>query len=179
MNYVNYVRAIKKKHHVQLIGWPPSIKFQYPSKISSIETITHLRDSLVVSSCKWQLMSKKEQKELDLMLAEAEENGVMIGKKRKTRSDKRGTASNSDEEEAGNDESSDESQSSSKGNETSAAKSKSRKKKGDAKLLRQDKSVVKKGKGARKAKQHTDMSRLLPPKSKVYIEESDESNEEI
>lgn len=51
MNYSNYATAIQEKHHVQLLGWPPSVTFQNPSRISAVADATLLRNSLAAGTC--------------------------------------------------------------------------------------------------------------------------------
>ncbi|KAL0948657.1 hypothetical protein HGRIS_010460 [Hohenbuehelia grisea] len=68
MNYINYETAIVSTYRIRLVGWPKDVKFTAPSLITSLkpeEVRTH-QDAL----------------------ADRREAGEVVGKKRKTRSDK-------------------------------------------------------------------------------------------
>ena len=88
MNYVNYNTSIVQKYHVQLLGWPSDIPFKNPHQLTTVAAAKSLQNTLVVSTCKWVIMSKWQQKEHLTTLAADAEGGQVTGKKRKVRSDK-------------------------------------------------------------------------------------------
>lgn len=88
MNYVNYDRAIMEKYKVQLRGWPVNIVFQNPSDIGLIDKLRALREALRTGTCMWVRMSKAEENEHAAMLKRTQDAGGVVGKPRKTRSDK-------------------------------------------------------------------------------------------
>lgn len=110
MNYVNYKTSIVQKYHVQLVGWPSDIPFANPHQLTTIATAKSLQSALAVSTCKWVVLSKRQQKEHADALEASAEGGQVVGRKRKIRSDKgkrRGKLPD-DEDENGNGESNDE-----------------------------------------------------------------------
>ncbi|KAG6876904.1 hypothetical protein C0992_011402 [Termitomyces sp. T32_za158] len=88
MNYLNYDTAIVKKYHVHLVGWPARLTFGSPSNISTLDDVRLLHSALKNGQCKWMFLAVEERKEHDQKLANAWGEGVVIGKKRKERSDK-------------------------------------------------------------------------------------------
>ena len=88
MNYINYENAIQQKHHVSLVGWPSAVPFYNPSKISLFALLLLLCSSLVIGSCSWQAMSKRQERDHADKLAKATKDGKVIGWKRKVCSDK-------------------------------------------------------------------------------------------
>lgn len=88
MNYMNYNTVIVEKHHVHLVNWPSRITFGSPSNVSTIDDIRLLRSALQNGDCRWEFLTAQERKEHDHKLADARNKGVVIGKKRKERSDK-------------------------------------------------------------------------------------------
>jgi hypothetical protein len=88
MNYVNYKISIVQKYHVRLVGWPSDIPFVNPHQLTTIAAAKSLQNSLTVSTCKWVVMSKRQQKEHAATLVADAEGGQEVGRKRKVRSDK-------------------------------------------------------------------------------------------
>ena len=88
MNYVNYKTSIILKYHVQLVGWPSEIPFINPHQLTTIVTAKSLLDSLIVSTCKWVILSKRQQKDHAAALAASAEGGQVVGRKKKVCSDK-------------------------------------------------------------------------------------------
>ena len=88
MNYMNYDIAIVEKHNVELVGWPKAIPFANPSMIGTVGEIRILREALTSGECKWVAQSKRQQATHAAMLKMKRDNGEVIGKKRKQRSDK-------------------------------------------------------------------------------------------
>jgi hypothetical protein len=88
MNYVNYRTSIQQKHHVELLGWPTDIPFANPHQITTVAIARKLQNVLSVATCKWVVMTKRQVKEHNLQLMQNIEEGVIVGKKRKERSDK-------------------------------------------------------------------------------------------
>ncbi|KIL64038.1 hypothetical protein M378DRAFT_39305, partial [Amanita muscaria Koide BX008] len=88
MNYANYDRAIVQKFHVKLVGWPEDIKFATPHTIYTVDEARLLRHYLQEKSCHWVKLSKQEARKHMASIVEKEKEGVIIGRKRKVRSDK-------------------------------------------------------------------------------------------
>lgn len=88
MNYLNYKTSIVQKYHVQLLGWPSDIPFVNPHQLTTIAAARSLQNSLTVSTCKWVVMSKRQQNEHTVIMAADVERGRAVGRKRKVRSDK-------------------------------------------------------------------------------------------
>ena len=88
MNYINYKTSIVLKYHVQLVGWPSEIPFINPHQLTTIASAKSLLDSLTVLTCKWVILSKRQQKDHAAMLVAPAEGGQVVGRKRKVRSDK-------------------------------------------------------------------------------------------
>jgi len=88
VNYANYDRSIVQKYHVKLDGWPATIPFATPHNISTVDEIRLLRHSLLEKTCKWVKLSKDEvKKHMETYAAKVKE-GILVGRKRKVRSDK-------------------------------------------------------------------------------------------
>ncbi len=88
MNYVNYDRAIIQKLHVKLVGWPEKLNFTTPHLIYTVDDARLLRHCLREKTCHWVKLSNKEVVEHFAEMIAKERNGGIVGRKRKTRSDK-------------------------------------------------------------------------------------------
>jgi hypothetical protein len=89
MNYVNYKTAIVQKYHVQLLGWPSDLPFVNPHQLTTSAAARTLQNALTVATCKWVVMSKRQQQEHAAALAaDLQVEGGQAGKKRKPRCDK-------------------------------------------------------------------------------------------
>ena len=88
MCYVNYKRDIMTKHKAEIVGWPTTIKFANPSEIGTVEEIRKLRRALTVGECKWIIQSRGQQVAYAEKLAAKVAAGGLVVKKRKERSDK-------------------------------------------------------------------------------------------
>ena len=103
MNYANYEKAIVLLHGVKVVGWPLK-EFASPSDITNIVDMRTLRHAWQTGACKWVRLT---QAELDLHAASVEawqNNGEVVGKPRKKRSDAgvtRGKRKRNDKENAG------------------------------------------------------------------------------
>jgi hypothetical protein len=196
MNYINYKTAVVQKLHVQLLGWPDAIPFVNPHQITTVAAINALRHALTVATCKWVVLTKRQQREYRAAMAKDFEDGLVVSKKRKVRADKGkkrkavAPTDGDEEEEESEGSQSDETDddetaappppkkrrvlpkaSSSKTTKAPAAKPKVRKAvKTAAKKTKGIKTAVKKTKGV--------ASRLPPtaPKSKEFIDSSEESD---
>jgi hypothetical protein len=87
MNYVNYETTIVERHHIKLVGWTFS-QIASPSEIGMVDDIRALRDALKMGTCRWVRLSKRELATHVEELGKHQSSGEIIGKKRKTRSDK-------------------------------------------------------------------------------------------
>jgi hypothetical protein len=88
MCYVKYDQNIVTKYKVELVGWPASIKFANPSEIGNVDSIRKLRQALMVGECKWIVQSRGQQAAYAEKLAKKVAAGEQVPKKRKQRSDK-------------------------------------------------------------------------------------------
>lgn len=86
MSYANYDSDIKLVHHVQLRGWPESIKFAPPATITAKRDVLLLRDTLKEGECIWVSMTTQEVGDLRNKLKDGGQR-----KPRATRKDKGGT----------------------------------------------------------------------------------------
>jgi hypothetical protein len=80
MQYKNYDREIKLCYKVQIVGWPPGVKFMKPSAIGSVEDLRILHDALLCGECHWVPVPPAELEALKKTLEAA-------GKERRTRKD--------------------------------------------------------------------------------------------
>ena len=87
MNYVNYKTTIVQKHHVQLLGWP-SMPFVNPHLITTVATISSLHHALTVATCKWVVLTKRQQKEHAAAMAKEFKDGPAVNRKCKVQADK-------------------------------------------------------------------------------------------
>ena len=87
MNYPNYEQLIMQKHQVKLVGFTFH-EFISPFNINTVNDLQILRDALRCGSCCWVRMTKSEVARHSADLAAREAGGVIVGKKRKGRSDK-------------------------------------------------------------------------------------------
>ena len=87
MNYDNYDEKIVQKLKVKLVGWPFE-KIISLAKLDTIDELQTLRDTLQSGACCWVQLSKQELKVLSNETMMRRERGEVIGKTRKTRSDK-------------------------------------------------------------------------------------------
>lgn len=87
MNYTNYETAIVERYRVNLVGWTFP-RLVSPSEIGTIDDIRTLRDALKTGACKWVRLSKRELAAHSEAVAQWREDGEVIGKKRKERSNK-------------------------------------------------------------------------------------------
>jgi hypothetical protein len=88
MNYINYDTCIVIKYNVRLAGWPSTIKFGNPSTIGTVDDIRTLRTALQVGSCKWIILTGRQQAAHLKSVEALKEAGTVVGKKRKVRCDK-------------------------------------------------------------------------------------------
>jgi hypothetical protein len=88
MCYVKYDRDIVSKHKVKIVGWPKAIKFANPSEIGTVDKIRKLCQALKVSKCKWVAQSRRQQAAHTEMLATKVAASELVVMKRKQRSDK-------------------------------------------------------------------------------------------
>ena len=75
------------KYKVKLVGWPLD-KFVSPYSIYTVDELRNLRDALHCGSCYWKGLSTREVSQYVKDIEERETAGEVIGKKRKSRSDK-------------------------------------------------------------------------------------------
>ena len=87
MHYVNYEDAIVQCHSVKLVGWTYS-KFINPADINNVTDIRALRDALRSGACHWIHLSAQELQHHAAEIEARRQQGEVIGKKRKERSDK-------------------------------------------------------------------------------------------
>lgn len=87
MNYVNYHTAIVEKHRAKLFGWPLD-KFAPPSEINTVGELRKLRAALASGETYWRRLTPREVTAHMDKVQELQEGGQVIGRKRKTRSDK-------------------------------------------------------------------------------------------
>jgi len=87
MHYVKYEDAIVQRHSVKLIGWTCS-RFINPADINSVPEIRVLRDALRSGACRWIRISPQELQHHTAEVDAWHQQGEVIGKKRKERSDK-------------------------------------------------------------------------------------------
>ena len=88
MNYHNYDKSIILKYKVKLTGWPNNIKFANPSHISTVDDIRMLRHSLQTGVCHWVRLSQAEAAEHGNNIIQRQQDGEIVGRKHKERSDK-------------------------------------------------------------------------------------------
>ena len=88
MNYINYRTSIIQKHHVELLGWPVNIPFANPHQITTIAVARKLQQALSLGMCKWVNMTRQRRQDHATALELDIKGGKMVGKKRKSRSDK-------------------------------------------------------------------------------------------
>ncbi|KAG2040314.1 hypothetical protein BDR03DRAFT_858234 [Suillus americanus] len=87
MNYVNYETAVVETYAVQLIGWPPSVKFTSPSNIGTVGEIRKLCDALRARTCYWAVLTPGEVKAYTAKLDARRSAGDVVRQPRKKRSD--------------------------------------------------------------------------------------------
>jgi len=87
MNYANYDTAIVERYKVKLIGWTYE-KFVNPSQIGTMTEICKLRDALKSGVCQWIRLGTAQVQAHSNTLQERRENGEIIGRPRRQRSDK-------------------------------------------------------------------------------------------
>lgn len=87
MHYVNYEDAIVQRYSVKLVGWTHS-KFINPADINSVPDIRALRDALRSGACHWIRLSPQELQHHTAEVEARRQQGEIVGKKRKERSDK-------------------------------------------------------------------------------------------
>lgn len=95
MNYQNYETSIVEVYHVKLVGWPEGVPFGNPSTFPSNDLVRLLKQALEDGECKWIKLTERQQKEHRDALAAKRKAGVVVGVKRKTRSDKGGVHNSS------------------------------------------------------------------------------------
>jgi len=83
MNYANYEDAIVQGRKVRIIGWPTSVTFASPSTIGNLKDMCTLHDGLLTGSIRWVRMSSADVKAHAEDLQERQDEGEIIGKKRK------------------------------------------------------------------------------------------------
>lgn len=183
MNYKNYETAIIERYHVRLRGWPLLVLFANPSDIGILDKLLLLRDSLRTGNCLWVRLSKKDQDEHQAKLKEFQEEGGVVGKPRKQRSDK-GTkrkrqTTEDDEDDVENGQVEAESEAEGRSQEAEGGKKKRKKRKtasgekgGRPKKMTKESAAVSRAPRA-------STSKLPPlPKSHEFIDsDSDEENE--
>ena len=162
MNYINYKTAIVQKYHVQLVGWPSDIPFVNPHQLTNTAAANSLKTSLTVSTCKWVIMSKRQQKDYAATLVADAEGGQVVGRKRKVRSDKGRKRKLAADDEDDDDE-----------NDENVRPSSSKKQKSTA--SRKTSKISK----ASAAKKSNRVAKVLPPaalKSTEYIDSENDSD---
>ncbi|KIJ58005.1 hypothetical protein HYDPIDRAFT_56796, partial [Hydnomerulius pinastri MD-312] len=87
MNYLNYDKGIVQAYGVQLINWPPTVKFANPSTIGTVVEIRRLRDTLKTGTCTWKKLSRRELDAHSAEVASRIATGEVVKKRRKKRSD--------------------------------------------------------------------------------------------
>jgi hypothetical protein len=85
MNYVNYDNNIVLSHKCKIINWVG--KFVNPSEIGSIEQLRSLRDAWASGSARWIRLSAPQLKAHMVEVEKLREDGEIIVKVRKQRSD--------------------------------------------------------------------------------------------
>ena len=87
MNYTNYKTNVVIKYKVKLVGWPLE-KFASPYSIYTVDELRNLCDALRCGSCYWKVLSTREVSQYVKDIEERVAAGEVIGKKRKSMSDK-------------------------------------------------------------------------------------------
>jgi hypothetical protein len=87
MNYVNYEHSIIQRYKIKLVGWTYK-DFVNPADINTVVDIRALRDALKTGACHWITLSTQELKDHVQGVETRRENGEVVGKTRKERSDK-------------------------------------------------------------------------------------------
>ena len=87
MNYANYETSIIQQMGVCLMGWLKTVKFVDPSQIGTVLEIRTLRDDLKSGACHWVKLTKGQLDAHHANMEEQWEQGEMVGKQRKKRSD--------------------------------------------------------------------------------------------
>ena len=179
MNYINYKMSIVLKYHVQLVGWPSEIPFINPHQVTTIAIAKSLLDSLTVSTCKWVILLKQQQKDHTAILVASAEGGQVVGRKRKVRSDKgrrRGKLADNDDDGNGeSDELNDDSDENEQPTPAKKQKSSASRKKHIASAKKSDATTT----FSKSAKKSKGVAKNLPPaalKSKEFIDTEDDSN---
>jgi hypothetical protein len=60
MQYTDYEAKIKTAYHVELIGWPSSVKFCAPCYITTVNEVRILLEALKNGNCRWHKMSQNQ-----------------------------------------------------------------------------------------------------------------------
>jgi len=102
MNYANYNMAIVERYKVKLIGWTYD-KFVNPSLIGTMPDICMLRDALKSGECKWIKLDRHQLQAHRDEIKKRQENGEVLGKPRRERSDKGKTRRRKDSSDADED----------------------------------------------------------------------------